>query len=314
MAVQASQQETQAGQSALSLQERFNTASPVFYSFAEALANIGSKYPEMTGYDKKKAMGQSEDAIWCEHSHNFIRPSSKRAVVPSDFRENGFTVRLLCKAMPLPGQSYAMPPPALNLDHLQFYVWTEVQTAANPSPGLVAEINMIIRTHLQKLKEIDKTAPDNKVSLSTDITLTDIPIDRIQKSLPDNWYLESVTSAMTVSGWDRLNGSRGIQIIIYRIPYDWTLHHTKSGALAVTIPQLQLYIFPGDFVGKHVNTSAVFSQGSITDPESALGAMHAMQVMEQFIPVKDWYVFHNNPTFKDWKTPIPDLVKQIEHR
>jgi hypothetical protein len=206
-----------------------------------------------------------------------------------------------------------MSPPTLNLNHLQFYVWTEVRTAPNPSPGLLDEINMIIRTHLEKLKEIDKMTPDNKVSPSTGITLADIPIERIQKSLPDNWYLESVSTAMTVSGWERLQGARGMRIIIYRTPYDRTLYRTKSSDLAVTIPQLQIYIFPRDFEGKNINTSAVFSQGRITKPESVPVVNHAMLVMEQFIPVRDWYVFHNNPSFRDWEAPVPDLIKQIEN-
>jgi hypothetical protein len=57
MNVESQQQEAKTGQSALSLQERLHAVSPVFDSFAEALADIGSKYPEMTGYDKKKSKG-----------------------------------------------------------------------------------------------------------------------------------------------------------------------------------------------------------------------------------------------------------------
>ena len=142
---------------ALSLQQRLQAVSPVFDSLAEALAKIGSKYPEMAGYQKEKANGQAEDAIWCGYSHNFTRPSTKRGVALSDFREKGFAVSLSCRAMPPPDQAYAMSEPALALKSLRFYVWAEVLPGPDPSPGLVDEINAIMRVHLMKLEEIEKT-------------------------------------------------------------------------------------------------------------------------------------------------------------
>jgi len=58
-----------------------------------------------------------------------------------------------------------MSAPALNLNYLRLYVWAEVRTAPDPSVGLVDEINTIIRTHLEQLEEIDKTASNKANAL-----------------------------------------------------------------------------------------------------------------------------------------------------
>jgi hypothetical protein len=148
----------------LTLEQRLQTLTPVFDSFADALAKIASKYPEMTGYCRDKAKNQSGDAISCGHSHNFTRPHAKRGIRPSDFGENGFTIGLSCKAMPPPHHpAYQMSPPALRLDNLQFYVWTEIETAPDPSPGLLDEANAILRSHLEKLTEADRIASNQSI-------------------------------------------------------------------------------------------------------------------------------------------------------
>jgi len=145
-----------------------------------------------------------------------------------------------------------------------------------------------------------------------DLSVEDIPSEKIKKVLPKEWSLASVTPANTVSGWNKLSGSKGIRITISRTPYDNKLHKTKSGELAVHIPKLRLYVFPSNFAGKHVNTSAVFRDGKITKAESALAASRAVLVMEKFIAIGDWYVFHNNPSFRDWNTPVTDLTNKMK--
>jgi hypothetical protein len=144
----------------LTMKQRLGTLTPVFDSFADALEKISSKYPEMAGYSRDKAINQSEDTISCEYSHNFTRPQRMwSSTLPSDFGENGFIIRLSCKAMhPLHQPAYQMPPPALYLDNLQFYGWTLIGTGSNPSPGLLDEVNAIIRSHLDKLTEADRIA------------------------------------------------------------------------------------------------------------------------------------------------------------
>jgi hypothetical protein len=151
----------------LTLEQRLQTLTPVFDSFADALAKIASKYPEMAGYSRDKAINRSSedaiDAISCGHSHNFTRPQRKwSSTLPSDFGENGFTISLSCKAMPSPHHpAYAMSPPVLRLDNLRFYVWFVIGTAPNPSPGLVDEANAILLSHLEKLREADRIAPND---------------------------------------------------------------------------------------------------------------------------------------------------------
>ena len=145
-----------------------------------------------------------------------------------------------------------------------------------------------------------------------DLSIEDIPSDKIKKALPKEWRLASVSPANTVSGWDKLSGSNGIRITISRTPYDNKLHKTKSGELAVHIPKLHLYVFPSDFVGKHINTSVMFRNGKITKAESALVANRAVLIMEKFTAVGDWYVFHNNPNFRDWHTPVADVINKMK--
>ena len=142
------------------------------------------------------------------------------------------------------------------------------------------------------------------------LSVEGIPSDRIRKVLPKEWRLESVSTVNTVSGWDRLSGAKGVHITISRTPYDSTLHRTKSGELVVHIPKLHLYVFPSDFVGRHVNGAGVFKDGKITMAKSPL-LNRAMLIMEEFTPVGDWYVFHNNPSFRDWKAPVTDVIDQI---
>jgi len=145
-------------QSEMPLRAKLSAVTPVFDSFALALDAIRSKYPEMTGYKKEEAKGQFEDGMWCGHSHNFTRPTAKMGVLSSDFGEHGFTVGLSCKAMPPPGRAYAMSDPALRLNHLRLYVWTGIQTAPNPSPGLRDEVATIIQAHIAKLEAVDEAA------------------------------------------------------------------------------------------------------------------------------------------------------------
>jgi len=162
----------------LTLKQRLQTLTPVFDSFADALAKTASKYPEMAGYSRDKAINQSEDAISCGHSHNFTRPHVKRGILPSDFGENGFTISISCKAMPPPRRPYAMSPPALRLDNLQFYVWTEIGTGSNPSPGLLDEANAIIQSHLDKLTEADRTASNDPNKIQVVLEILDRPAFR----------------------------------------------------------------------------------------------------------------------------------------
>ena len=105
---------------------------------------------------------------------------------------------------------------------------------------------------------------------SNDITMESIPVTQIRNCLPKEWRIESVMPVNTVSGWTKLNGSSGVRITISRTPYDMTLHRTKSGELAVSIPRLYMYVFPSDFEGKHVNTSAVFRKGKITNMDKII--------------------------------------------
>lgn len=150
------------------------------------------------------------------------------------------------------------------------------------------------------------------VARADDIRVENLPLDQIQTCLPKDWRIEPVIPADTVSGWKKLGGSKGICLTISRAPYDNTLHRTKSGDLAVSIPRFYLYVFPADFQGEHVNTSAVFRDGKVAKAESTSFGEHAVLVMENFTSVGDWFVFHNNPSFPDWKNPVDDVIKQMK--
>lgn len=214
----------------LTLEQRLEAVAPVFESFGDALAKIASKYPEMTGHRKERAIGKSEDALWCEHSHNFKRPTVKRGIGPSDFGENGFTVSLSCKAMPPPGTEYAMPEPALSLKALWLYVWTEARAAPDPSPGLLKEVRAILQSHLEKLKAIDARAPAirpgrPKIGVSEDLSAPDF-----RTALVGRW-----TSAYTYKGKRNIQalelGSRGNASLV--IAHDGKLER-YSGPYAVS--------------------------------------------------------------------------------
>ncbi|MEW6366564.1 MAG: hypothetical protein AB1714_18200 [Acidobacteriota bacterium] len=145
-----------------------------------------------------------------------------------------------------------------------------------------------------------------------DIRVQQIPVKRIAGVLPRAWFIESVDTAATVSGWDRLQGSRGIRIIISRHPYDLTLAPTKAGGLSVDIPQVVLYVFPSDFEGKHVNNSSIFRAGKVIPSDTTAFADRAVLIMDKFTKVGQWYVFHNAPSFSDWRNPVGDMTEAMK--
>jgi hypothetical protein len=149
------------------------------------------------------------------------------------------------------------------------------------------------------------------LAVAEDVQVASIPRAEIEKALPAEWRIASVVSADTVSGWKRLSGSKGVCLTISRGPYDHTLRPTKSGERVVYIPRLYLYVFPSDFEARNLNSLAVFRDGAVTQPESTPGANRSMLVLSQFTRVGKWYVFHNNPTFRDWKNPVDDVVASM---
>ena len=54
------------------LKERLDAISSVFDSLAAALDQIRTKYPEMTGYRKENAKGQSEEAVYVNRDSSHI--------------------------------------------------------------------------------------------------------------------------------------------------------------------------------------------------------------------------------------------------
>jgi len=131
---------------------------PVMESLARALAKIAPKYPEMSDYREEKALYKLERSIGVRYSHNFTRPNTKRAVRPSDYGENGFRVYFGCAAMPPSSDwKYAMSSPSLTLRNLRLYLWMGVGTAPNPSKGIAEEVGSILRSHMEKLEQIEVT-------------------------------------------------------------------------------------------------------------------------------------------------------------
>ncbi|MHC4645052.1 MAG: M56 family metallopeptidase, partial [Planctomycetota bacterium] len=131
----------------------------VIDSLADELERIAPKYPELSQYRKDAAKKRSQGNWHLSYSHNFTPPRAKRAIRPSDFGEKGFYVSFHCKAMPAPGSpKYAMFAPELTLRNLWLYLWAEVKTGPNPSPGLVDEVQSLLDAHAEKLREIDKRA------------------------------------------------------------------------------------------------------------------------------------------------------------
>ena len=150
------------------------------------------------------------------------------------------------------------------------------------------------------------------VGLAEDLPTAAIPVAQIEKCLPDKWTIESVNTTNTVSGWTKLNGSKGVRVIISRAPYDSPKYSAKSGELAVPAPMFYVEIFPTDFEGKNINTSAIFRKGKITDSMSPFFANRSMLVMDEFTPFLGWYIFYPSVSFPDWKTPVTDIIQEIK--
>jgi len=142
----------------------------VIDSLAAGLAGIGSKYPELKEY-RTDAAKRFSDRLEFSYSRNFTHPRAKRAIKASDFGENGFYVRFKCKPMPERGApAYAMAPPTAKLRNLRLYLWIELATGANPSDGLVDDVQSLLDSRVQMLREIDHKAsvkPDEDAGLLT---------------------------------------------------------------------------------------------------------------------------------------------------
>jgi hypothetical protein len=149
-------------------------------------------------------------------------------------------------------------------------------------------------------------------TLAEDIAIEDFPVERVRTCLPEHWYVESIKGELTVSGWNKSNGSNGIRVTITRVPYDTVLRPTRGRGLAVAIPRFYLYVFPFDFEGEHVDNAEIFRRGEIITARSANPSAKQILVMNEFEAVEDWYVFHNSPTFRDWKAPVAEIIKKLE--
>jgi hypothetical protein len=142
---------------------QMNIAGRIFQSLSDELKQIASKYPELAKFQRLNQTASlatpSGDAIRVldlSYKHNFTAPKGKRKIRSSDFGENGFYFNLKCAPIP-PSHvpAYAMSPPTLILRKLGVYLWAEVKTGANPSPGVVEEVQSLLKTQLEKFKKYD---------------------------------------------------------------------------------------------------------------------------------------------------------------
>ena len=93
------------------------------------------------------------------YHHNFTAPKTKRGIRTSDFGTNGFYINFKCAPIPPTGvPNYVMTPPTLTLKNLGLYLWADLKTGQNPSPGLVNEVRLLLQSYSEKLKEIDKAS------------------------------------------------------------------------------------------------------------------------------------------------------------
>jgi hypothetical protein len=136
--------------------QQIDVLKPILEKFASELEKITQKYPEMVEFKKDKVIRQSEYTIDLAYKHNFILPTKKRSIKPSDFGEKGFYISIRCHSKPRPRTVYAMSPPTLSLNNMYLYVWVEIAAAPNPSEGLITEINKVLDPIKQELQERDK--------------------------------------------------------------------------------------------------------------------------------------------------------------
>ena len=155
---------------------------PVFSGLADELNKLVSKYPELAEYRRLGAIKASvPDAIghrkrWIElsYQHNFTAPKTKRGVQPSDFGEHGFYVIFKCLPISSVG-AVAISPETINLElgNLGVWIYADIKTGPNPSPGLVEEVHGLLKLYSEKLKEIDKqTAVHSNQTNNYTATLT----------------------------------------------------------------------------------------------------------------------------------------------
>ncbi|MHC4212050.1 MAG: tetratricopeptide repeat protein [Planctomycetota bacterium] len=136
--------------------KQLDVVAKVINSLADGLTGIAAKYPELVEYSIDTVREFSKRWWGLLYSHNFSRLRSKRSIRESDFGEKGFYISFKCKPMSEPGVlPYAMPPPTLTIRNLRLYLWTDVKTASDPSPGLVNEVQLLFDTHTKMLKELD---------------------------------------------------------------------------------------------------------------------------------------------------------------
>jgi len=147
------------------------------------------------------------------------------------------------------------------------------------------------------------------------ISFQSISIVQLNKCIHDNWRIESIIQIGSVPGWKATSESRGVEITISRTPYSNELHQTKWGALEVHVPSIDLWIMPSDFEAEYIPRSDItFSKGAIITPKYKFQVADVgMLIVNDFTAVGSWYVFYVDKSFKDWKTPISDIVEVFEN-
>ena len=150
-----------------------------------------------------------------------------------------------------------------------------------------------------------------------DVTFEDIPIEKINEILPLQWYVSAVYPRITYPGvWKRVSGSNGVRIVISRYPYSMELHQWKNrwdGPYAVYTPQVIMVLMPFDFEGEHMDTHYIFRNGEIIKPQGSGQHMPtvALPHLDQFTKVEQGYLFYGEYKFKDWESPITDLINAL---
>ena len=137
-------------------QQKHAEVNNTINNLVDSIKRISSKYPELSGFNKNASI----ETMNLYYSYNFTPPKSKRAILPSDFGKKGIYISFLCKPIPKRLEdTYSMSPPTLKLPKLRLYLWAEVKATPDVTPGLVEEIETLLRLHAEKLKEIDEKLP-----------------------------------------------------------------------------------------------------------------------------------------------------------
>jgi len=139
--------------------EQIKAISPVVKALANALQDLGGRYPELEGVDAVKIIVTSGAHLGVAFSRNFTPPREKRGVRADDWGEHGIHLYFSCVRPEVADGEHEHASeelaPWAELKHLGLEVYCKVIVGPDASKRVRDEVLTAFEKHVEMLKKVD---------------------------------------------------------------------------------------------------------------------------------------------------------------